>query len=54
MEFHGFKIDFNALAMLVTACTAAYATVKGVKARQKKEREDAGGNPEGNGEGDGG
>lgn len=48
MEFNGFKIDFNALAMLVTAITAAYATIKGVQARKKKEREDAGGNGEGN------
>jgi hypothetical protein len=41
MEFHGFKIDFNALAMFVTAVTAAYATIKGVQARKRKGHEDA-------------
>jgi hypothetical protein len=48
MEFHGFKIDFNALAMFVTAITAAYATVKGVQARKKKGAKDAGNDGEGN------
>lgn len=36
MEFHGFKLDFAALAMLVTALTGAYSTWQGMKARKKK------------------
>lgn len=50
MEFKGFKIDFQSLAMLITALTAAYMTLKGVKIREKKrkERDDAGDSGEGN------
>ena len=50
MEFNGFKIDLQALAVLVTAITAGYMAIKGVRMRdkKKKERQDDGVTGEGN------
>lgn len=43
MEFHGLKIDFNALAALVTAIGGLLMVIKGAKQRKKKsEDKDAG------------
>lgn len=40
MEFKGLKIDFSALAALVTAITATYLAIKGKKQNNKKKKEE--------------
>ena len=48
MEFKGLKVDFQSLALLITAITTAIMTIKGVRIRDKKKREkDGSGDNEG-------
>jgi len=41
VEFGTLKIDFNGLAMFITALSAAYATMQGAKQRKKTREKKA-------------